>query len=430
MKQILTLGLLFICSLTFGQNRTTMDRKEKGQVIDSLTMLLTHYYIFPEKIPPTTALLKANFKKGVYDKYKNPDEFADKLTDDMISVTNDKHFRIAFDPETVEEERKYQTNSSTAASEKDKVTNFGFDQVKILNGNIGYIDLTGFYDLKYASEPLNAAMVFVKNTDALIIDLRNNHGGASDLGPYFSAFFLDEPRLLYDFYSRENNRTTHQEYWSSALINGPRFSHIPVFVLTSNFTFSAAEAFAYCLQSMDRAKIVGENSGGGAHMWAGKIVTDNFYAHIPYARPVDPRTKTNWEATGVRPDVICDAKVALIMAQIEALKALMLKDTANSSYYQWQIDGLQPQLKEVNISTETLLSYAGEYGNIKITLDNGKLYLNWRGTESEMIPLRSDYFMVNEFNFFRIKIVKSNETITAIKIINDNGTEREFAKTK
>ncbi|MCB0541201.1 MAG: S41 family peptidase [Bacteroidetes bacterium] len=431
MKQILTLTLLLIGILTFGQSQSvSIDKKEKEQVIDSLSILLSNYYIFPEKIPPTISLLKVNYKKGVYDKINDPNEFADKLTFDVISITNDKHFRIAFDPETVDEERKYKANSSASTSEKDRTTNFGFDQVKILNGNIGYINLKGFYDLSYSSAPLNAAMNFVANSDALIIDLRNNHGGASDLGPYFSAFFFKEPQLLYDFYSRENNKTIHQQYWTQTYVDGKRLIDIPIFILTSNFTFSAAEAFAYSLQSLNKATIVGENSGGGAHMWTGKIVTNNFYAHIPFARPVDPRTKTNWEITGVNPDVKCDANQALVNAQIEALKVLMAKDSANSSNYQWHIDGLKPQLTELKIDSEKLNTYVGDYGSIKILFNNNKLYFDWRGTKSEMIPLATNYFMTNEFNFFRIKIVEQDGKVVALKIINDNSTEREFAKTK
>ncbi len=401
-----------------------------GQVIDSLSILLTDYYVFPDKIPPTISLLKTNFKKGVYDKISNPNEFADKLTDDVFSITKDGHFRIAFDPETVKEERKYHTNSTTTTTEEDRKNNFGFDQVKILNGNIGYINLTGFYDLSFSSAPLNAAMNFVANSDALIIDLRNNHGGASDLGPYFSSFFFKEPQLLYDFYTRENNKTIHQQYWTQTYVDGKRLSDVPIFILTSNFTFSAAEAFVYSLQSLGKATIIGENSGGGAHMWTGKIVTTNFYAHIPFARPVDPRTNTNWEVTGVNPNVKCDANQALVNAQIEALKVLMAKDSANSSSYQWHIDGLKPQLTELKIDSEKLNTYVGDYGNIKILFNNNKLYFDWRGTKSEMIPLATDYFMTNEFNFFRIKIVEQNGKVSALKIINDNGTEREFAKTK
>lgn len=290
--------------------------------------------------------------------------------------------------------------------------------------------MTGFYDLRFASEPLNAAMQFARNADALIIDLRNNHGGASDLGPYFSAFFLNEPQLLYDLYTRENNKTIHQQFWTPTYVNGSRLTEIPIYILTSNFTFSAAEAFAYGLQSLNRATVIGEHSGGGAHMWSGKIVTDNFYAHIPNARPIDPRTNTNWETTGVIPDIPCDADKALVMAQIQALKTLMMKDSTNGSIYQWYMDGLKPQLEEFTISGERLNSYAGEYGDIKLILNNGKLYFNWRGTKNEMIPLTEDYFMTNEFGFFRIKIVRHGDVVSALRIINDNGTERNFSRTK
>ena len=430
MKYLITLFLLIFTNVASCQTeKLTIHENEKRQVIDSISHLLTNYYIFPEKVPATISLLKSNFKKGRYDKYTDPREFADKINEDVISFIQDKHFRIVFDPETVLEEKKNSIYSETSTTEADKVSNFGFDQVKILNGNIGYINVTGFYNLKYAAEPLNAAMAFVQNTNAIIIDLRNNHGGASDLGPYFSGFFFDElPKLLYDFYLRDNDQTIHQQYWSSTYVNGSKLPKVDVYILTSSFTFSAAEAFAYTMQSLKRATIVGENTGGGAHMWTGKIVTDKFFSHIPYARPIDPRTETNWEGKGVVPNVICDTDKALIQAQINALVRLQVKDSVNKTLYGWHIEGLKPQLNQIKVGEETLKSYCGAYGNMKITLANGKLFFEWNGAKCEMIPLTENYFMTNEFNFFRIKIIKENESVSAIKIINDNETEREFPK--
>jgi C-terminal processing protease CtpA/Prc len=88
-----------------------------------------------------------------------------------------------------------------------------------------------------------------------------------------------------------------------------------VFVLTSRRTFSGAEEFSYNLKHLKRATIVGEVTGGGAHPVRNQRIDDRFSIGVPDARPINAVTKTNWEGTGVEPDVKVPASEALTTAQ-------------------------------------------------------------------------------------------------------------------
>ncbi len=68
-------------------------------------------------------------------------------------------------------------------------------------------------------------------------------------------------------------------------------------------TFSGAEALAYDLQRLGRAAVVGETTRGGAHPRRAFRVHPHLEATIPVARAVNPVTGTNWEGTGVVPDI-------------------------------------------------------------------------------------------------------------------------------
>jgi len=89
----------------------------------------------------------------------------------------------------------------------------------------------------------------------------------------------------------------------------------PVYVLTSHDTFSGGEEFCYNLKNLKRATLIGETTGGGAHPVSGHRIDDHFMIGVPFARAINPVSKTNWEGTGVEPDVKVAAADALTTAQ-------------------------------------------------------------------------------------------------------------------
>jgi len=204
-----------------------------------------------------------------------------------------------------------------------RTVNFGFEKVERLPGNVGYIDLRGFQPAQFGAETVVAAMNFLANTDALIIDLRRNGGGEPAMVALISSYlFGPEPVHLNDLYFRPDNST--RQWWTLPYVPGKRYGEKKeVYVLTSNRTFSAAEEFTYNLKNLKRATIVGETTGGGAHPGGPRRINEHFGIWVPSGRAINPITKTNWEGTGVKPDVDVPADQALKVAHIAALKKVL-----------------------------------------------------------------------------------------------------------
>jgi len=197
--------------------------------------------------------------------------------------------------------------------------NFGFEKLERLEGNIGYLDLRGFLPAALAGETVTAAMNFLANTQAVIIDLRQNGGGEpAEVALISSYLFGSDPVHLNDLYWRPTNET-HQ-WWTSAYVPGKRLTGKDVYILTSNRTFSAAEEFTYNLKSLKRATIIGETTGGGAHPGGPRRINDHFFVNVPSGRAINPITKTNWEGKGVEPDIKVPADKALKTAHLMALE--------------------------------------------------------------------------------------------------------------
>ena len=127
--------------------------------------------------------------------------------------------------------------------------------MKILPGNIGYIDLREFFPLKYAGETAVAAMNFFANCNALIVDLTKNGGGEEDMVQFLLSYLIDSGDSLALFFSTVYSRYKNEYYQSYTFpyVPGRKIFKAPVFVLTSRSTFSAAESFTYKLKSIKKS---------------------------------------------------------------------------------------------------------------------------------------------------------------------------------
>jgi C-terminal processing protease CtpA/Prc len=198
-------------------------------------------------------------------------------------------------------------------------TNFGFEKLERLAGNIGYLDLRGFPPPQMMGDTAAAAMTFLANMEALIIDLRQNGGGSPDAVALMASYLMGpQPARLNDIYDRPSNQT-HQ-YWTLPYVPGKRLADKDVYLLTSNRTFSAAEDFTYGLKNLKRVTIVGEVTGGGAHPGGPRRINDHFFVGVPSGRSISVVTNTDWEGVGVEPDVKVPAERALATAHLMALE--------------------------------------------------------------------------------------------------------------
>jgi C-terminal processing protease CtpA/Prc len=354
--------------------------------------------------------------------------FAHKLTEDLLSISHDKHIRVRFDPEGI-------TRQNQAVSDEDKQkllqqdierykkNNFGFKEIKILDGNIGYLNLTGFADASFAGETAVAAMNYLSNADAIIFDLRENGGGSPSMIQLITSYLYDsEPVHLNNFYWRPKDLNT--QTWTLPHVPGKRSPDTPVYVLTSHSTFSAAEEFSYNLKNLKRATLIGETTGGGAHPGGPVIATDRFIVGVPSGRAINPITNTNWEGVGVVPHVQVQAKEALATAHIKALEALKekSKDDGSKYRYNWVLETLKFEDNDTQIDKSTLELFVGNYGPRVITLEGNNLhYQRGEGTKYKLIPMSDNRFLIKELSYFRIQFESKDDKVTAIFGLYDNG---------
>lgn len=329
---------------------TPVDAAMKTQVIDSILKELNDRYVFPDVAKQMETNIRQRQKNGEYDAIATSEEFAKKLTEDLQSISKDKHLRVRFSTQPIpERQRRDEPTEAEKAEYKNFMSrvNYGFEKVERMQGNVGYIDFRGFMDPELGAETVAAAMTFVGNTDALIFDLRQNGGGDPRMVALICSYlFGDKSVHLNDLYWREGNKT--EEFWTKPTEVGKKYDR-DVYVLTSNWTFSGAEEFSNNLKVLKRATIVGETTGGGANPGGSFRLNDHFSAFIPTGRAINPVTKTNWEGTGVEPDIKVPKEQALKTAYLMALNKTYekTKDEQQKNALKDLIDQTQKELDEM-----------------------------------------------------------------------------------
>jgi hypothetical protein len=293
--------------------KITLDATLRQKTIDGVAAALNEYYVDPDLAKKMADTIQAHAKAGDYNSITEGEAFADKLASDLRDVSHDKHLRVDFNPFKMPPPHPPTPEDEENFHHQMERMNCAFDKVEILPNNIGYIKFDGFMDAGFCGATVNAAMGFVAHTDALIFDIRQNGGGQPAMVTLIASYLFDQPTHLIDIYNRHEDTTTQN--WTLSYLPGPRMAKQPVFVLTSKRTFSGAEEFAFDLKNQKRATIVGETTGGGAHPVSGHPVGDYFMVGVPFAKSLDPVTKTNWEGTGVEPDVKVSADDALTTAE-------------------------------------------------------------------------------------------------------------------
>ena len=326
----------------------TIDAATRTQVIDGILKRLNDSYVFPDVAKKMEQSIRENVDKKEYDRITSAKEFATKLTNDLQAISHDKHLRVRYSHQAIPDrgQRREPTAAEREQRQRDLTwMNHGFGKVERLPGNIGYLEFFNFADEELGADTVAAAMNFINGTDALIIDMRRNGGGNPAMVALVCSYlFGTEPVHLNDLYWREGNRT--DEFWTKKEIAGKRYLNKDVYVLTSKRTFSGAEEFTYNLKNLKRATIIGETTGGGAHPGGGFRINEHFGMFVPTGRAISPITKTNWEGTGVTPDISVPADQALHVARIAALKK-SLTTLANPDFKAGVEDEIQKLEKEL-----------------------------------------------------------------------------------
>ena len=291
-----------------------VDAATRTRVIDGIIGKLTEHYVFPETAKKMEEALRAHQKNGEYDAVVEGETFASLLTDHLQAISHDKHLRVECAPNVLpKDDAKDPPQPDPEMRAHLERMNCGFEKAERIDTMIGYVKLNMFAPPDICAPRATAAMGALGDVDAIIFDLRDNGGGDPAMVAFLSSYLFSKRTHLNDLWTRKTNKT--QEFWTDPKVPGKKFPDVPVFVLTAKQTFSGAEEFAYNLKNLKRATIVGETTGGGAHPTEGHRLDDHFLIGVPFARAVSPITKTNWEGTGVEPDVKVAADQALETAK-------------------------------------------------------------------------------------------------------------------
>lgn len=298
-----------------------IDAQTRKQVIDAALDHLNRAYVYPDVAVKMADAVHGRQAKGEYDKIASSIAFAQKLTEDLRAVSHDLHLRVNYSHDPIPDRPPGEPSIEDQERMRKQMAlnNFGFEKLERLPGNIGYLDLRGFNPAAVAGEKAAAAMAFLADCEAVILDLRQNGGGDPAMVQLVASYFFGtNPVHLNDLYWRPSDSIT--QWWTLAWVPGRRMPDADVYILTSHRTFSAAEEFTYDLKNLKRATVVGEVTGGGAHPGGGERLGEHFIMFVPRGRAINPVTKTDWEGTGVKPDIEVPADKALKTANLMAFK--------------------------------------------------------------------------------------------------------------
>lgn len=414
------------------QSPLVLDSKARSSIVMKISAVLQVDYISPETAVVISEYLETQLENKVYSHISSHEHFAKALSHDLQRISNDRHLQIYYAPQRI---KVLSTEEETIEAqrqrrERDRFINYGFQRMERLAGNIGYLEIQEFAKERLGYDTAVAAMNFLSNSDALIIDLRKNRGGSPRMVRLIASYLFDEePVHLFTHYYRDEHST--QEFWTLDYLPGKRMASQPVYILTSYDTFSAAEEFTYAMQVLNRATVVGETTGGGSNLGHWEYISKEFYMFVPNGRIEHPLTGTNWEGIGITPDIESPAEKALEIAQSAALQHLIATTTDSlfMGNLKWAQAGLKAKMNPVKIDPAAANGLIGKYGEFIVSLSQNTLHYKFpEGDTFKMIPMGNDLFMLEGTNAFRLQFSRTpfGEVNEMIKLFYDGRNEIKY----
>ena len=400
-------------------------------VVQQVATLVENNYFDAAKAQTIAKDLRDAARAGSFDTLTDPRDLAGKLTARLQPL--DHHFRVGWSlPETPSTQRSAATAAGPDLSLEtlERRNAYGFRRVEMLPGAIGYIDMSTFADFSFenpdepARKAVEAALTLVSNADAVIIDLRNNSGGSPAMVGYLvSAFTPPDANIYNEFRQRDGSESERpKESYPK-----PRLE-VPLYVLISGRTASAAESTAYTLQAAKRAVIVGQVSGGAAHPGGEFPAGDGFSVFVSTSTAVNPVTGTNWEGVGVHPDVAVNPQQALERAEILALEAILKENRPESVETRWTLEALRAEA--VPVQGPPLTDYVGTYAGAEVSTENGYLTLT-RGRRPpwRLVRIHGDEFFVKDEPYRRVAFERGGgHTVTRLQLVRAGGISTWYRK--
>jgi hypothetical protein len=393
----------------------------RAEVIQKAITQLAETYV-DETVGRTIGnVLKARLKAGAYDGFGNPAQFAEAVTRDLRTTNGDLHLSLRFSPSPTGSRASFDPFANA------KKMNFGLGRAQILEGNVGYLEITQFAGGSGYEEAVVDALRFLSRTDALIIDLRRNGGGSGQMSHFlFSHFLGATPVPTIKVRSRRAPEPVVSE--SLAEVPGPRRPDVPLYVLTSQGTGSAAEEFSFVLKNLHRATLVGTRTAGAGHMVAFLPTGHGFTLGVSITNVSDPRTGLQWEQVGVQPDIPVPAEQAMQEAHVLALRGLLdtTPDPNQSQALKRVLATAEARRQPLPIDGERMARFAGTYEGRVVTVSEGHVtYARIAGAmPEELIHLGAGQFALGAT---RLRF-EEREGKAALHLERTDGTSVSFPR--
>ena len=405
-------------SATIGQTSDDfpppIDTETRVEIVNWAAGNMSERYVEVEVGERMAEHLRTSSAAGRFAEFSDATAFLSAIEQELQQVSNDKHVALWLEkPEDATAEDTDYTPADTGYVAELRRTNYGYKKIEILPGNVGYLRIDEFAHSALGGPTTVAVMNTLANTDALIVDLRWNGGGAG-MVPLICGYFFDQSTHLNDTWVRASDATN--QTWSPEYAPGPSLSEIPLYILTSNRTFSAAEDFTFALKHLDRATVVGARSRGGGHpIEIVRLILPRIAVAmaVPNSKSVNPKTGTSWEGVGVEPDIsVCESR-ALEIAYTRALETLHEHADSDEqrSRIEWARSGMRARFAPVKLTREQLEEYPGTYGTRVFVLgdDGNLLYRRDERSNYPMKPISNDLFQLEGYENYRYQFVRDEK---------------------
>lgn len=429
-----------------------IDKNDQLEIINEFSALLVKHYLYEDTARLMGKLLNDRLSSGAYQHIQSIQEFGRALTKDLQSNFRDRHIGIRYDPGMVKILKVGQKQVQVSQNEVQELLNteiyenFRIPEVRRLNGNIGYLKIDQILPPQYATgyaQKLSAAMELIADTDAIILDLRENGGGFDEgVGLILSYFFESNTHILNSKARTAEGMKTEKIYAMQDVL-GRRLLTQRVYVLTSSQTASAAEAIAHVMQYSNRGTIVGESTFGAGYLFDDHLVSEKFklIAMIPYSAAVHPNATTNWESIGLKPQLETPQGQALETAVELAIKNLLTtekskiqkdKNTYRLTSLEWESNRLTDLKKAYQLSDQEIKEFIGNYASREITAKGAELFYQLKNPDRikrRLIPVSKDEFLIEGLDEYRIKFNRNKKT-NKVESIRVYSIDRLFIDTK
>jgi hypothetical protein len=317
-KLALLLLTITLMSTSAHSNQKPLTSVQIKSLMDETFNVMQRNYIQPEIVPDLVKLFTSKLKLGQYSYLQSVDEFAEVVGRDLRIVTGDSHLSLF----TVKPDEEI---THILSHQNGKLTyNFAFEEIKYLYGNIGYLKFNKFHSDERATDVVDAAFNFLKQSDGIILDLRDTIGGSPWLVQYMLGYFFSKETPLWDVLGI-NDKLVESISVTEEVQHHDFENEFPVWILTSHNSASATELFAGVMQASSKAVIVGDVTAGAGFYVGVRQITDELVFRISLSKPVITANQKNWEKTGIIPDLKVPSLDALSYAHALSLKINLTK---------------------------------------------------------------------------------------------------------